>query len=82
MEFVSEISCPEMKSAAVHDNRRVKQTMLLYFKRVAILAKAWIDFCQIESISECKHISHMADLLDFRLSPMMHINIKIFMGLI
>ena len=24
------------------------------------LAKACIDFCQIESISECKHISSMA----------------------
>ena len=39
-----------------------------------------IDFCQIESISECKYISYMADLLDFRLSLMMHIKIKVFMG--
>ena len=35
---------------------------------------------QIESISECKYISYMADLLDFRLSPKMHIKIKVFMG--
>ena len=45
-----------------------------------ILAKPCIDFCQIESISECKYISYMADLLDFRLSLMMHIKIKVFMG--
>ena len=45
-----------------------------------ILAKACIEFCPIESISECKHISHMADLLDFRLSPKMHIKINVFMG--
>ena len=44
------------------------------------LAKACIEFCQIESISECKHISHMADFLDFRLSPKMHIQINVFMG--
>ena len=44
------------------------------------LAKACIDFCQIESISECKHISYMAYWLDFRLSPKMHIKIKVFMG--
>ena len=42
--------------------------------------KTCIDFCKIESISECKYISYMADLLDFRLSLMMHIKIKIFMG--
>ena len=40
-------------------------------------AKPWIDFCQIDSISECKHISYMADLLDFRLSPKMYIIIKV-----
>ena len=40
------------------------------------MAKAWIDFCQIESISEYKHMSFIADLLDFRLSPMMHIKKK------
>ena len=44
------------------------------------LAKPCIDFCQIESISECKYISYMADLLDFWLSLMMHIKIKVFMG--
>ena len=27
--------------------------------------KPCIDFCQIESISECKYISYMVDLLDF-----------------
>ena len=37
--------------------------------------KPGIDFCQIESISECKYISYLADLLDFRLSPKMHIKI-------
>ena len=37
-------------------------------------------FCQIESISECKHISYTADLFDFRLSRKMHIKIKVFMG--
>ena len=42
--------------------------------------KPCIDFCQIESISKCKYISYMADLLDFRLSPKMHIKIKVFMG--
>ena len=42
--------------------------------------KTCIDFCQIESISECKYISYMTDLLDFRLSLMMHIKIKVFMG--
>ena len=41
--------------------------------------KPCIDFCQIESISKCKYISYMADLLDFRLSPKMHIKIKVFM---
>ena len=34
-------------------------------------------FCQIDSISECKNISYMADLLDFRLSPKMYIKIKV-----
>ena len=42
-----------------------------------ILAKPWIDFCQIDSISECKHISYMADLLDFWLSTKMHIKMKV-----
>ena len=41
--------------------------------------KPCIDFGQIESISECKYISCLADLLDFRLSPKMHIKIKVFM---
>ena len=45
-----------------------------------ILAKPCKDFCQIESISECKHISYTVDLLDFRLSRKMHIKIKVFMG--
>ena len=36
MRFVSEISWPVMKSIAANDNRRVKQTMLCYFKHVAI----------------------------------------------
>ena len=27
--------------------------------------KTCIDFCQIESISECKYISYMVDLFDF-----------------
>ena len=44
------------------------------------MAKARIEFCQIESISECKHTSHMDDFLDFRLSPKMHIKINVFMG--
>ena len=34
--IVSDVSWPEMKSIAANDNRRVKQTMLRYFKRVAI----------------------------------------------
>ena len=38
-----------------------------------------IEFCQIEDISEYKHISDMADFLDFRLSPKMHIKIIVFM---
>ena len=33
-----------------------------------------------EDISEYKHISDMADFLDFRLSPKMHLKIKFFMG--
>ena len=41
------------------------------------LAKPCIDFCQIESISECKYKGYMVDLLDFRLSPKMHIKIKV-----
>ena len=41
-----------------------------------------IEFCQIEDISEYKHISDMADFLDFRLSPKMHIKIIVFMGLL
>ena len=41
--------------------------------------KTCIDFCQIESISECKYKSYMVDLLDFRLSTKMHIKIKVFM---
>ena len=36
MGFDSEISWPEIKSTAANDDRRVKQTMLRYFKRVAI----------------------------------------------
>ena len=44
--------------------------------------KLRIDLCQIESISECKHMSFIADLLDFRLSPMMHIKIKVFRGIL
>ena len=40
--------------------------------------KPCIDFCKIESISECKYISYLADLLDFRLSPKMHIKINVF----
>ena len=39
-----------------------------------------IEFCQIEDISEYKHISDMADFLDFRLSPKMHIKKIVFMG--
>ena len=42
--------------------------------------KPCIDFCKIESISECKYISYLADLLDFRLSPKMHIKRTVFMG--
>ena len=42
--------------------------------------KTCIDFCQIESISECKYKSDVVDLLDFRLSTKMHIKIKVFMG--
>ena len=42
--------------------------------------KTCIDFCQIESISECKYISYMVDLFDFWLSTYMHIKIKVFMG--
>ena len=38
--------------------------------------KTCIEFCQIEDISEYKHISDMADFLDFRLSPKMHLKIK------
>ena len=44
------------------------------------MAKARIEFCQIESISECKHTSHMEDFLDFRLSTKMHIKLNFFMG--
>ena len=44
------------------------------------MAKARIEFCQIESISECKHTSHMEDFLDFRLSTKMHIKLNVFMG--
>ena len=44
------------------------------------MAKARIEFCQIESISECKHTSHMDDFLDFRLSTKMHIKLNAFMG--
>ena len=44
------------------------------------MAKARIEFCLIESISECKHTNHMDDFLDFRLSPKMHIKINAFMG--
>ena len=44
------------------------------------MAKARIEFCQIESISECKHTNHMDDFFDFRLSQKMHIKIDIFMG--
>ena len=44
------------------------------------MAKARIEFCLIESISECKHINHMDDFLDFRLSPKMHIKINVLMG--
>ena len=44
------------------------------------MEKTCIEFCQIEDISEYKHISDMADFLDFRLSPKMHIKIIIFMG--
>ena len=44
------------------------------------MEKTYIEFCQIEDISEYKHISDMADFLDFRLSPKMHIKIIVFMG--
>ena len=44
------------------------------------MEKNCIEFCQIEDISEYKHISDMADFLDFRLSPKMHIKIIVFMG--
>ena len=44
------------------------------------MAKARIEFCQIESISECKHTSHMDDFLDFRLSTKMHIKLNVSMG--
>ena len=44
------------------------------------MAKASIEFCLIESISECKHTNHMDDFLEFRLSPKMHIKINVFMG--
>ena len=43
------------------------------------MEKTCIEFCQIEDISEYKHISDMADFLDFRLSPKMNI-IIVFMG--
>ena len=36
MGFLNEISWPEMKSTAKNDDKRVKQTMPLYFKHVAI----------------------------------------------
>ena len=44
------------------------------------MEKTCIEFCQIEDISVYKHISDMADFLDFRLSPKMHIKIIVFMG--
>ena len=46
MGFVSESSWPEMKSTAANESRRDKQTMLRYFKRVAILE---ITITQIEA---------------------------------
>ena len=44
------------------------------------MEKNCIEFCQIEDISEYKHISDMADFLDFRLSTKIHIKIIVFMG--
>ena len=44
------------------------------------MEKTCIEFCQIEDISEYKHISDMADFLDIRLFPKMHIKIIVFMG--
>ena len=44
------------------------------------MEKTCIEFCQIEDISEYKHISDMADFLDFRLSTKIHIKIIVFMG--
>ena len=44
------------------------------------MEKTCIEFCQIEDISEYKHISDMADFLDIRLSTKMHIKILVFMG--
>ena len=44
------------------------------------MEKTCIEFCQIEDLSEYKHISDMADFLDIRLFPKMHIKIIVFMG--
>ena len=44
------------------------------------MEKACIEFCQIQDISEYKHISYIADISDFRLSTKMHIEIIVFMG--
>ena len=44
------------------------------------MEKNCIEFCQIEDISEYKHISDMADFLDFQLSTTIHIKIIVFMG--
>ena len=59
--------------------RTIAEFYCKIFRSVALIVVE-IDFCQIDSISECKNKGYMADLLDFRLSPNMHIKIKVIMG--
>ena len=54
MDFASEISCFEMKSTVAFDNKRVKQSMLRYFKRVAIFRnKHYSKRCVRDALRIC-----------------------------
>ena len=46
--------------------RTIAEFYCKIFRSVALIVVE-IDFCQIDSISECKNISYMADLLDLQI---------------
>ena len=61
MGFVSEIRWPEMKSIVANDNKRVRQTMLRYFKCVTVF---WDKHYQNRRVRDALRIFLISQFLE------------------